>query len=138
VIFEMGTRQIPRATIEFGGEGPGSALRLVGPSPRRSGFGRAGGTTPLCDDLSDHPSGKSLLRFCFEIGRQATTERPKSIARKQQFCEPVQTDRAIKIFSPKYLTFHFSEIMFVCRHPASMKRGVSADRHERGGGERWT
>src|SRR5690349_14241699 len=23
-------------------------------------------------------------------------------------------------------------------HPASMKRGVSADRHERGGGERWT
>jgi hypothetical protein len=45
---------------------------------------------------------------------------------------------AIKAFGEKYSSFYFSEIVIVYRHPASMKRGVSADRHDTRGGERWT
>jgi hypothetical protein len=37
---------------------------------------------------------------------------------------------AIKPFGEKYSAFYFSEIMIICRHPASMKEGVSADRHD--------
>jgi hypothetical protein len=44
----------------------------------------------------------------------------------------------IKSFGEKYSSFYFSEIVIICRHPASMKRGVSADRHDTRGGERWT
>jgi hypothetical protein len=126
VIFETGTRQIPPAIIEFGGYGSRLCASL-------------GRDDTVC--VTTYPiirRANHLCGFALNSARQTASEQPKSITQKQQFCEPLQTDRDDQDRLAKIFIFPFFGNHDCLSSSRLDERGVSADRHERGGGERWT
>src|SRR6266700_3998429 len=57
---------------------------------------------------------------------------------KNQFQEAIQRDHAVLMSCEENFAFRFIRTMLYRSHPASMQRGVTADRHETWGGMRWT
>jgi hypothetical protein len=54
---------------------------------------------------------------------------------KAKFASRFNRESLVQSSAQKYSTSVFQKFMFPSRHPASMKRDVSADRHEPWGGD---
>ena len=86
---------------------------------------------------SCYPSGKSVARGC-DLAERTCPPQRKSTARKKYFREPHHPDQRVVAVARKNFSFVFSEIMFDCGHPASMRGALRAIVTTREAGMRWT